>query len=292
MIRAASILQTTDGGYVLGHKWAAFEDAASQLFWIGLIPVETASLMTVYGGLFITGLLSSLHCIGMCGPILVGFSQAFERVSLTVEGRARGTTAWDLAWYHAGRIWTYAALGFVIGLVGQTLHHGSAWIGWQRAAGISMAVAVIFSGAALMGVIPGLRPDAILKGCPTGRWQTLPWFKTLVQSRGPIARLLLGAVMGLLPCGLVYAMLTIVAGLPSPWHSAAGMIIFGLGTLPSLTAVFWLGRLIPRRLRAHGTTLAAVVVILTGAWMLARTLVPHGAHTHHHNTSMNSQGSD
>lgn len=237
-----------------------------------------------------TGLLSSLHCIGMCGPILVGFSQAFERVSPTIEGRARGgSAAWDLAWYHAGRIWTYAALGFVVGMLGQTLRHGSDWIGWQRAAGISIAFMVILSGIALLGVIPGLKPDALLKGCPISRWQTLPWLKTLIRNRGPIPRLLLGAVMGLLPCGLVYAMLAIVAGLPSPLHSATGMVVFGLGTLPSLTTVFGIARLIPHKLRVHGTTLAAAMVILTGVWMMARTLLPHSGHAHGHEMSVNSE---
>lgn len=242
-----------------------------------MTPVDTESIFTVYSGLFVTGLLSSLHCIGMCGPILVGFSQAFERVSLTVDGRG-STVGWDLAWYHAGRIWTYAALGFIVGLIGQTLHHGSAWLGWQRAGGIFIAFAVILSGVSLLGIVPGLKPDALLKGCPIGRWQTLPWLRTLVHSPGPIPKLLLGTIMGLLPCGLVYAMLAIVAGLASPWHSAMGMIVFGLGTLPSLTAAFGLAQLIPHKLRAHSTTFAAVMVILTGVWMMTRTILPHSGH--------------
>jgi len=124
-----------------------------------------------------------------------------------------------------------------------------------------------------------LKPEALLKGCSISRWQTLPWLKTLVGSGGLIPRLLLGAVMGFLPCGLVYAMLAIVAGLPSPWHSATGMMIFGFGTLPSLTAAFGLAQLIPHKLRVHSTTLAAVMVILTGMWMLTRTLLPHSGHT-------------
>jgi len=120
-----------------------------------MIPVDATSLFTIYSGLFVTGLLSSLHCIGMCGPILVGFSQAFKRASLTIEGRAcTAGAAWDLAWYHAGRIWTYAVLGFIAGLLGQTMHHGSAWMGWQRAAGISIALGVIVSGIFLLGMIP------------------------------------------------------------------------------------------------------------------------------------------
>jgi len=111
-----------------------------------------------------------------------------------------------------------------------------------------------------------------LAGCDSGWLARQAWLGKLVHIRGGVARLLLGAVMGLLPCGMVYAVLAIAAALPTPLHSATGMVVFGIGTLPSLTGVLLTHRLVPRRVRAAGTRLTAVVVILTGSWMMIRTL--------------------
>lgn len=233
--------------------------------------MNDTSIMAIYGGLLLAGLVSSLHCIGMCGPLLVGFSQVFERQQ---GGGGRGV-AMDFAWYHAGRIWTYALLGFAAGVVGAGVRHGSAVMGWHQAAGIGIGIVVILSGVALLGVVPGLKIEALIDGCALQRWRRFDWFRALLAGRGALPRLLLGVVMGFLPCGLVYAMLAVVAALPTPWQAAGGMIVFGIGTLPSLTAVLAASHLMPAKWRAHGTKLAAVIVMLTGAWMIARTVLPH-----------------
>ncbi len=244
--------------------------------------LNDGSVMAIYGGLLLAGLVSSLHCIGMCGPLLVGFSQAFQRA----DGH-RGV-AMDFVWYHVGRIWTYALLGFAAGVVGAGVRHGSAVMGWHRAAGIGIGVVVIFSGVALLGAIPGLKIESLIDGCAMHRWRRFDWFRSLLAGHGPLPRLLLGVVMGFLPCGLVYAMLAVVAALPTPWHAAGGMIVFGVGTLPSLTAVLAAAHLLPAKWRAHGTKVAAVIVVLTGVWMAVRAALPHdhGDHgpeqEHHH----------
>ncbi len=237
--------------------------------------MSMSAIITAYVSLLVAGLAGSLHCIGMCGPILLGFSQVFERSRVTVEGRATGR-AWagaaDFACYHIGRIWTYAMLGLLAGFAGQGLRASGAWLGWQRPVSLGVAVAVVLCGVVLLGLIPGLRTDAWLTSCATRRFRGRAWFDALLHGRGAAPRLLLGAVMGLLPCGLVYAMLVVVAALPHPLLSAAGMVAFGLGTLPALTGVLVATRLLPAWVRAHGTKLAAVTLIITGGWMAARTL--------------------
>ncbi len=77
--------------------------------------------------------------------------------------------------------------------------------------------------------------------------------------------------MGLLPCGLVYGALLIAVGAQSPVYSAIGMIAFGIGTIPALSAVLIGSHLIPPRWRAHGSRMAGVVVMLTGVWMVWRS---------------------
>jgi hypothetical protein len=245
------------------------------------------STLVIYTGLLLTGLAGSLHCVGMCGPILLGFSEAFDRVALTIKGQPRGRRlVWDFLWYHAGRIWTYAAMGFLAGWLGQALHQGSAWMGYQRAASVSLSAVVILAGMTLLGIVPAWKPNRWASSCSFDRRGSPPWLRSLVRGSGVVPRLLLGVVMGLLPCGLVYAALAIAAGLSSPWHSAVGMAVFGLGTVPSLTAVLLSRRLIPTRLRPHGVKLAAAMIALSGLWMMARSLTPHDHdHSAHHASS-------
>jgi len=243
--------------------------------------MELNSVLAIYLSLLLAALAGSLHCIGMCGPILAGFSQSFAASTpLTVNGDApRRTVAWGFVWYHAGRIWTYAMLGLFAGVVGQHFREGTAFLGWQRWASIALAGAVVLSGIALAGIIPGLRLDVGTGGCGIGKLARFPLLASLVRGQGVAPRLLLGAVMGLLPCGLIYAMLVTVASLPTPIHAALGMVVFGVGTLPSLTSVLLAANLIPTRWRVHGSKLAAACVILTGLFMLGRaTLAPEDCH--------------
>jgi len=256
-------------------------------------PIDLPMLITVYGSLLLAGLAGSLHCIGMCGPILLGFAPVFERARLSIEGKPvenaaeanaaasaatnqkhkRPSLFLDFACYHAGRIWTYGLLGFAAGLLGAGLRDSSIFFGFQRPLALAISIAVVISGLVLLDIIPGIKADTLFAGCGVGRFKALGWFNRLTQTRGIVSRLLLGAVMGLLPCGLIYAMLIVVAGLQNPLYSAGGMIAFGIGTLPSLSGVLVASRLVPTKWRAHGTRLAAVLLIAMGAYMTVRTII-------------------
>ena len=239
--------------------------------------------LTFFGTLLAAGLAGSLHCVGMCGPILIGFTQAVGRTpAARPAGAARGPAPFHLEFlaYHAGRIWTYAMLGLAAGFLGTRARAGAALYDWQRPVTVVLAAAVIAAGVLLLGVLPAARLEAFLTGCGIARLRGRPWFASLTASPGPLPRLLLGAIMGLLPCGLVYAMLALVASLP-PAHAAAGMLVFGLGTIPSLTAVLLFGRSISGWVRRHGTRLVAATLIVAGAVMMWRALSSPADHIHH-----------
>ncbi len=222
--------------------------------------------------LFLTGLAGSLHCVGICGPLLLGFSRVLD------SGPNRSPRL-DFAYYHAGRLWTYGLLGLLVGWAGSGLREGSIHLGWQRPLAILISVLVIGSGAAALGLIPGFRLQLSSPGTCLRPLNPGSYLASFLGGPRRSGRLLLGAVMGLLPCGLVYTVLLIAATLGSPLHSAVGMICFGAGTLPALSAVVLAGRLAPRWLRAAGSRLAAVVLVGIGLFMLARSLlVPLSAH--------------
>jgi len=242
--------------------------------------------VAVFGSLFLAGLAGSLHCLAMCGPLLLAFSQTErfekpkdEQAASFSPGRRALRNALSSLYYHAGRIWTYGLLGLLAGLAGTQLRLGASLIGWQRPLAVAASILVLLSGLAALGVLPGVRLAlALPDGCfgTLSRW---PWLGPLVRARLPLARFVLGTIMGLLPCGLVYAMLLLVATLPSPLHSALGMLCFGAGTLPALTALMLGSGSLPDWLRTRSPRLTAVLLLGIGLWMLVRALliVPHGA---------------
>jgi len=245
--------------------------------------------LAFFGTLLAAGLAGSLHCVGMCGPILIGFTQAVGRTPVAgAPGAARGDAAvhspapfhLEFLAYHAGRIWTYAMLGLAAGFLGTRARAGAAIYDWQRPVTVVFAAAVIAAGVLLLGILPAPRLEAFLAGCGIARLRSRPWFASLTASPGPLPRLLLGALMGLLPCGLVYAMLALVAALP-PAQAALGMLVFGLGTIPSLTAVLLFGRSISGWVRRHGTRLVAATLIVAGAVMMWRALSSPAEHAGH-----------
>lgn len=231
-----------------------------------------------FASLFVTGLVSSLHCVGMCGPILIAFSQVLS----SANPSPRPFWQPDFLYYHAGRIWTYGLLGFLAGWAGLELRQGTAALGWQRSFSVGVSVLVILSGIVALGLVPRLKLEAFLTSCAVHASHRRPWLSSLVKERRRVARLLLGAVMGFLPCGLVYTMLLVVSTLPGPLHSALGMVCFGAGTLPALTAVVLGSRAAPTWLRARGTRIAGGLLIAMGVFMLARALLVGPEHVHGH----------
>ncbi len=225
----------------------------------------------IYGSLFLAGLAGSLHCVGMCGPILLGFSQSLKSGSRL-----------DFLLYHAGRLWTYGLLGFLAGWAGWELRAGTGTLVGQRGFAIFASVLVILAGILSSGLVPGLRLRLDLGGCGFQTARKRRWLTGLVREPRLTARLLLGAVMGFLPCGLVYAVLVMAATLPTPLHSAVAMLCFGLGTLPALSALVLGAHLIPARLRAHSTRLVAALLVGTGLFMLVRALWTMPGHEHGH----------
>ncbi|MBL8489189.1 MAG: sulfite exporter TauE/SafE family protein [Rhodocyclaceae bacterium] len=201
-----------------------------------------------YALAFMTGLLGSGHCLGMCGGLASG---CFMKL------RARGP--WPYAAYHGARISIYAAVGLVAALVGTVLVATGATGLAQGVLQIVAGLLVVLLGLDLLGVSPirnawGFAPVAWLRRV----------FVTASQ-RGPVlGAAISGAVNGMMPCSMTMAMAVQATTAPSPPEGMLLMLAFGAGTLPSmLFASVLFGRL-GSRLRGWLQKGAALFVIALG----------------------------
>ena len=202
---------------------------------------------------FTLGLLGSAHCVGMCG----GF------VALLGAG-SQGNAAPRQGAYFAGKTATYAAFGALAGAAGASLTDLFGALGGTLS--VALGSLMVVTGAAVCGLAwrgasaPGAHVAARL-GPAIGR---------LVQS-GSLASIAgLGALNGLLPCGLVYGMLAIAAASGSAGGGALTMAVFGLATVPALALTGWLGSRLRPQNRLWMQRVAGVLVIAIGVLTVAR----------------------
>ena len=230
---------------------------------LGLICGDAAAPSGVAGGvvgaLLVAGLAGgATHCAAMCGPIVWAQQGAACRAGC----RRRAPL---LLPYHLGRILSYAALGAAAALAGGGLGQvpGFAWL-----------AVVLLSVAAALFLAQALRRFVPVRGrAGGGTTFLLRAAHALATGRG--GGLALGLVLGLLPCGLIYAALAAAAATGAPALGAAAMAAFAIGTVPGLAAVAWIGRLAGRRWGAAAERAAPLLMLLNAAllagfaWRLA-----------------------
>ena len=169
---------------------------------------------------FLLGFLGCLHCVGMCGPLVL----------VMPNGQGGAGERWlRRVVYHLGRSLVYGVLGAVFGAIGQAI----SLAGWQSGLSVVAGVTVLFLAWPRARVDGGGELSAFQRGVHRARraWQALlarPGFLPLFG---------LGALNGLLPCGLTFTALAAAALTGGPLAGFAFMVVFGLATMPALLAV-------------------------------------------------------
>ncbi len=212
--------------------------------------------------LFLSGLLGSLgHCLGMCGPLVL---------MVGVQLRTTGLAPWPhLALYHGARLAVYSLLGAIAGTLGSLLRLGPQL---NRAAGVLSLVLgalVLLFGLAYLG----WRPLDLRAG--TGGWLNRAMGRAL-QRGGRSGALLLGALNGLLPCGLVYSALLVAATAGGPLPGLLGMASFGAGTVPALLLVGAGAGALSARARQIALRVAGGLIVLVGVQLALRGMAALG----------------
>jgi uncharacterized protein len=197
----------------------------------------------------VLGLVGSLHCAGMCGPLALALPMAGGGVRF-VLGRLA---------YNSGRIITYCFLGLLFGLIGRSL-----WLaGIQR--WVSMALGIILlSGLFASRRLALWRPvTALVERLKRG-------MSTLLRQRSLMSLGVLGLLNGLLPCGLVYVACAGATATGGVLSSVGFMAAFGLGTVPMMLAISLSGRLVPGPLRLSLRKAIPVAVFLLASLLILR----------------------
>jgi sulfite exporter TauE/SafE len=225
---------------------------------------------------FLAGLLGSTHCLGMCGGIATALGASGQR------------SLWQPLLYQLGRLSSYAAAGAVAGGVGAAAGFAFAVSRWSEWLRLATAVVVIVIG---LDISFGATARTAWLRAPE-RWGARLWRRIApTASRwlptAPAARALaLGLLWGWLPCGLVYSVLLAAAVAGSAARGGATMLAFGIGTLPAMGGLSYLGGRLPRRDSAWARLLGSCLVacgLLTATVPLA-VLGGSTAHAHHHVT--------
>ena len=240
--------------------------------------MSNAPALTLYVPMLLAGLAGSLHCLAMCGPLLVTFSQAFRAPTSSGVHTSRSLMrrpVWlDLAGYHAGRIWTYGLLGWFAGSASQVLRGTALHFELRRP--LALMAAAVLTGVAVWLLI-GKRGQSLLStDCGLARFRGVAWFQSLLRHPSMAARFLLGSLLGLIPCGLVYAMLVAAATMPTPLHSAVAMLVFGIGTIPALSTALVAGQWFGPAVRRLGPHVVALTFLMAAGLVVFRSL--GGAH--------------
>lgn len=217
---------------------------------------------------FILGLMGSGHCIGMCGGIIS---------SLSIATEDKANRWYNISLYQFGRILSYSFFGLIAGIIGQQTDKLTSAPVLQVTSGILLILMGLYISRVWM-IISKLEMLGKLL------WNQLSRLnKNLLPVKSPRQALLLGALWGWLPCGLVYTSLGYALTAANPVKSSLFMLFFGLGTLPATLAAgaasvglkSWLNQTIVR-------ISVGIIFIIFGIYTLYPLFLNPDMSHHHH----------
>lgn len=199
------------------------------------------------------GLLANLHCVGMCGPIAL---------ALPIGKLSKPQKIVSILSYNFGRILVYTLLGAVLGIFG----FGLKLIGILQLLSIVLGVLLILQGLSLFNIIK------LTKTNPSGK--VIGFLKAKFahhfRKRSLDAFFMMGVFNGLLPCGMVYTALIASLLLGSWVEGSSFMFFFGLGTLPSMILLPFIGVFFSSKIRAYYKKVLPYTLLILGIIFILR----------------------
>jgi uncharacterized protein len=210
------------------------------------------------------GFVGSLHCLGMCGPIILAYSiyLGSPSISITTPPGAlmfHSGIFHHLA-FHLGRLMTYGFLGALAGLLFHFANQDRLFLHIRSSLTLAGGILMIFMGFALLRIIP-------LPGLTiffSGSSNITASLGRLFGSQSVYSKMALGMAVGFLPCGLSWAMVVKAATTHNILAGFLVMVAFGLGTVPALLLPGISASILSLKLRIVGERLAATSIIVMG----------------------------
>ncbi len=199
-----------------------------------------------YAAIFIIGLLTSVHCVGMCGGICL--SQC-----IGVKGESKTQRIRPAFLYNLGRVISYTAIGGIVGALGSIISFNGVMRG---AVALLAGVFMIIMGLNMIGIFPWLRAWSV----------RMPRFfnGNTGESNSP---LYIGFINGFMPCGPLQAMQLYALSTGSFLQGAISMFLFSLGTMFLMFGFGAASSLLSKKFTAKLMTISAVLVIFLGLGM-------------------------
>lgn len=212
-----------------------------------------------YIALFIIGILTSIHCVGMCGGIML--SQSLSENSILDRNRSKLKTLMPSILYNAGRVISYTLIGGIVGVLGSVL-----------SLSLNMKAALqIFAGLFMVMMGLNMTGFSVFKKFNI----KLPWSSCKVKNK-PKDPFLVGILNGLMPCGPLQTMQLYALGTGSAISGALSMFLFSLGTVPLMLTFGALSGLLSKGYTKKILKMSGFLVIILGIIMGNRGLALAG----------------
>lgn len=208
-----------------------------------------------YGMLFVIGLLTSTHCIAMCGGI--NLSQCVPYQSQQPEKRRLSGLTPSIM-YNSGRVLSYTVIGGLVGMLGSVVSFSAAGKGLVA---VIAGVFMVIMGLNMLNIFPWLRrfnprmPKIFAAKINEQKKSSRPFY--------------VGLLNGLMPCGPLQAMQLYALSTGDPFKGALSMFLFSLGTVPLMFGLGALSTMLTKKYTARMMTVSAALVVMLGVFMFS-----------------------
>lgn len=222
-----------------------------------LVPSQLAETNMGYGMMFVIGLITSVHCVAMCGGI--NLSQCIPQNGTIKEG-SRFSSLRPAFLYNLGRVISYTIVGFIVGALGSVItFSNTAQGGLKLVAGVFMVI----MGINMLGIFPWLRRL-------NPRMPKIFANKINAEKVKSRSSFIVGMLNGLMPCGPLQAMQIYALSTGSPIAGALSMFLFSLGTVPLMFGLGVLSTVLSKKFTKKVMTVGAVFVVVLGLSMFSQ----------------------
>ena len=205
---------------------------------------------------FIFGLISSFHCIGMCGPIAM---------MLPVDRNNEAKKVTQIITYHIGKLTAYGLLGLVFGFLGRSFY----------LAGMQQQLSIIVG---ILMIMVAVIPEKVFAKYNFSK----PVYRVITKVKSSLGQqfknksykslFTIGLLNGFLPCGMVYVAIFGAIAMQSVSLGVLYMLLFGIGTIPMLTAVIYISNVLSFSFRGTLQKIIPVVAVVIGMLFIIRGL--------------------